>query len=189
MGMVSRAEQRTALRRFKPGDHDEFVEMNCDPRVMRFFPTLLTPEESHAGLAHVEQHWDIHGFGPWALDVDGEFAGFLGLKFVPTEMPFAPAVELLYRLLPRFWGQGLATEGSRAALEFGFRELQLDRVVAFAVAANTGSRRVLEKIGMVYQSEFDHPSIPELSPLRRHVLYQLNRVSWHETASPIRILL
>ena len=110
-----------------------------------------------------------HGFGPWALDVRGDFAGFLGLKWVPPDMPFAPAVELLYRLIPRFWGQGLATEGSLAALEFGFCELHLDAVVAFAVQANTGSRRVMEKVGMVHFTDFDHPLIPELSPLRRHV--------------------
>ena len=88
----------------------------------------------------------------------------------------------------RFWGQGLATEGSLAALEFGFCELHLDTVVAFAVEANTGSRRVMEKVGMVYGSDFDHPSIAELSPLRRHVLYSLKRANWHEKSSPIRIL-
>src|SRR5204862_879364 len=92
---------------------------------------------------------DTHGFGPWALDVRGDFAGILGLKWVPPDMPFAPAVELLYRLIPRFWGQGFATDGSLAALEFGFCELHLDTVVAFAVEANTGSRRVMEKVGMV----------------------------------------
>src|SRR5213592_2623781 len=129
-----------------------------------------------------------HGFGPWALDVRGDFAGILGLKWVPPDMPFAPAVELLYRLIPRFWGQGFATDGSLAALEFGFCELQLDTVVAFAVEANTGSRRVMEKVGMVYGSDFDHPSIPELSPLRWHVLYSLKRDNWHEKSSPIRIL-
>jgi RimJ/RimL family protein N-acetyltransferase len=103
-------------------------------------------------------------------------------------MPFPPAVELLYRLIPRFSAQGLATEGSFAALEFGFRELRLDTVVAFTVEANTASRRVMEKVGMVYGGEFDHPSLPESSPLRRHVLYSLNRANWHGKSSPIRIL-
>ena len=103
-------------------------------------------------------------------------------------MPFAPAVELLYRLVPSFWGQGLATEGSLAALEFGFCELHLDTVVAFAVEANTGSRRVMEKAGMVYGGDFDHPSIPELSPLRRHVLYSLKCANWRGKPSTIRIL-
>lgn len=82
----------------------------------------------------------------------------------------------------------MATEGSLAALEFVFSELHLDAVVAFAVNANTGSRRVMEKVGMVYGSDFDHPSIPEFSPLRRHVLYSLKGANWHEKPSPIRIL-
>jgi hypothetical protein len=81
-----------------------------------------------------------------------------------------PSLRRISRLIPRFWGQGFATEGSLAALEFGFCEIHLDTVVAFAAEANTGSRRVMEKVGMVYGSDFDHPSIPELSPLRRHVL-------------------
>jgi len=46
----------------------------------------------------------------------------------------------------------------------------------------------MEKVGMVYGSDFDHPSIAELSPLRRHVLYSLKRANWHEKSSPIRIL-
>src|SRR6266567_8563930 len=91
--------------------------MNRDPGVRKYFPGLLTPEKSLGEMTRIEQHWDTHGFGPWALDVRGDFAGFLGLKWVPPDMPFAPAVELLYRLIPRFWGQGLATEGSLAALE------------------------------------------------------------------------
>ncbi len=176
------------LRRFVPEDGAAFVEMNRDPRVRKYFPGLLTPEESYGEMTLIEQHWDTHGFGPWALDVEGDFAGILGLKWVTPDLPFAPAVELLYRLIPRFWGQGLATEGSLAALEFGFRELHLDTVVAFAVEANTGSRRVMEKVGMVHSSDFDHLSIPELSPLRRHVLYSLKRASWHAKSSPVRIL-
>jgi RimJ/RimL family protein N-acetyltransferase len=138
------------LRRFVPEDRDGFVEMNRDPGVRKYCPGILTPEESLGEMTRIEQHWDTHGFGPWALDVRGDFAGILGLKWVRPDMPFAPAVELLYRLIPRFWGQGLATEGSLAALEFGFCELHLDTVVAFAVEANTGSRRVMEKVGMVY---------------------------------------
>jgi RimJ/RimL family protein N-acetyltransferase len=115
------------LRRFVPEDREGFVEMNRDPGVRKYFPGLLTPEESLGEVTRIEQHWDTHGFGPWALDVRGDFAGILGLKWVPPDMPFAPAVELLYRLIPRFWGQGLATEGSLAALEFGFCELHLDK--------------------------------------------------------------
>lgn len=176
------------LRRLRPEDRDGFVEMNRDPGVRKYFPGLLTPEESLGEMARIEQHWNSHGFGPWALDVRGEFAGILGLKWVPPDMTFAPAVELLYRLIPRFWAKGLATQGSLAALEFGFCEIDLDSVVAFAVETNTASRRVMEKAGMVYGGDFDHPSISESSPLRRHVLYSLKRANWDKKPSPIRIL-
>lgn len=185
--MVSRAEQRAVLRRFTAGDRENFVEMNRDPRVMRYFPSLLTAEESDAAISLIGRHWDVHGFGPWVLDVEGEFAGVLGLLSVRDEMPFAPAVELLYRLLPRFWGQGLATDGSRAALEFGFGVMGLERMVAYAVAGNKGSRRVMEKIGMVYQGDFDHPVLEETSALRRHALYEINRGSWRAIESRVGI--
>lgn len=176
------------LRRLVPEDRPGFVEMNRDPGVRKYFPGLLTREESLDEMTRIEQHWDRYGFGPWALDVNGTYAGILGLAWVSPAMPFAPAVELLYRLIPRYWGQGLATDGSVAALEFGFCKLQLDAVVAYAVPANAGSRKVMEKAGMVYVRDFDHPSIAESSPLRRHVLYSLERGSWQEKSSSIRIL-
>src|SRR5260221_8330772 len=68
-GVVSGAEQRTVLRRFVPEDRDGFVEMNRDPSVRKYFPGLLTSEESLGEMTRIEQHWDTHGFGPWALDV------------------------------------------------------------------------------------------------------------------------
>jgi RimJ/RimL family protein N-acetyltransferase len=185
---VSRSEQQAVLRRLAPKDRDSYVALNRDRGVRKYFPGLLTPEESLGEMTHIEQHWDAHGFGPWALDVRGEFAGILGLMRVPSEMPFAPAVELLFRLVPHFWGQGLATEGSVAALKFGFLKLHLDAVIAFAVEANTASRKVMEKVGMNYVGDFDHPSMAEVSPLRRHVLYSLKRSNWHEKSSPIRIV-
>jgi RimJ/RimL family protein N-acetyltransferase len=59
---MSRAKQRTVLRRFVPEDGDGFVEMNRDPRVRKYFSALLTPEESYDELTRIEQHWDTHGF-------------------------------------------------------------------------------------------------------------------------------
>ncbi|HEX4489096.1 MAG TPA: GNAT family N-acetyltransferase [Terriglobales bacterium] len=79
------------LRRFVPEDRDGFIEMNRDPGVRKYFPGLLTPKEYLGEMTSVEQHWDAHGFGPWALDVGGDFAGIPGLKWVSPGMPFAPA--------------------------------------------------------------------------------------------------
>jgi RimJ/RimL family protein N-acetyltransferase len=93
-------------------------------------------------------------------------------------MPFAPAVELLYRLIPRFWVKDWPPKARLQRWSLVFASSTLTQWWAFAVEANTGSRRVMEKVGMVYGSDFDHPSIPELSPLRRHVLYSLKRANW-----------
>jgi len=69
------------------------------------------------------------------------------------------------------------TEGARAWLDYGFGVLGLPEIVAFTAAINQPSRRVMEKLGMTRNpaDDFDHPSVAEHSPLRRHVLYRLRR--------------
>lgn len=62
--------------------------------------------------------------------------------------------------------------------------LRLGEVVAFTVPQNLRSRRVMEKLGMTRSAteDFDHPSVPERHPLRRHVLYRIQRASWDATS-------
>ena len=105
------------------------------------------------------------------------FAGFIGLSIPSFEAPFTPCVEIGWRLDPEHWNRGYATEGARAALEYGFVSLQLPEIVSFTVPGNVRSRRVMEKIGMTHwaSDDFDHPALPEGHPLRRHVLYRIVR--------------
>jgi ribosomal-protein-alanine N-acetyltransferase len=88
-----------------------------------------------------------------------------------------PDVEIAWRLSADYWGRGLATEGARAVVRHAFAELGLEGLVSFTVPENLRSRRVMEKLGMLHdpRDDFDHPSLPEGHPLRRHVLYRLNR--------------
>jgi RimJ/RimL family protein N-acetyltransferase len=87
-----------------------------------------------------------------------------------------PAVEIGWRLAFEHWGKGLASEGARAALGFGFNDVGLEQVVSFTAPANLRSRRVMEKLGMTHDphDDFDHPNLPEGHPLRRHVLYRMS---------------
>ena len=96
------------------------------------------------------------------------------MHFAVPNLP-QPAVEIGWRLASAHWGRGLATEGARAVLDYAFTTLKLSEVVAIAAAANTPSRRVMEKIGMARQPhlDFEHPKIPANHPLRPHVLYSL----------------
>jgi RimJ/RimL family protein N-acetyltransferase len=98
----------------------------------------------------------------------------VGLHRVNPALPCAPAVEVGWRLHPDHWGHGYATEAAGASLDFGFGEAGLDEIIAFTTTLNTRSQAVMERIGMARDpaGDFDHPRIPEGSPLRRHVLYR-----------------
>jgi RimJ/RimL family protein N-acetyltransferase len=167
------------LRRWRPEDRKPFAEMNADLRVMKHFPAPLTREESHSFGATIEAAFERHGFGLWAVEIAdvAPFAGFIGLAVPRFEAHFTPCVEIGWRLAAEYWNRGYATEGARAAMTFGFDVLHLDEIVAFAVTSNHASRRVMEKIGMSRNAadDFDHPSMPEGHPLRRHVLYRRSR--------------
>ena len=129
--------------------------------------------------ARLQDHIAAHGFGFWAVEVLGTapFIGFVGLQHVTFPAPFTPAVETGWRLAREHWGRGYATEAARAALAHGFGPLALPEVVAFAVPGNTASRRVMERMGMTHDpaDDFDHPNVPEDSPLRRDVLCRARR--------------
>jgi RimJ/RimL family protein N-acetyltransferase len=168
---------RLRLREWRESDREAFARINADPRVMEFFPSVLSREASDALADRAEKHFREHGFGPWAVELieTGEFIGFTGLSIPNFEAPFMPAVEIGWRLSAEYWGHGLATEAARASVQYGFGELQLDEIVAMTVPANVRSRRVMEKIGMTRDAadDFDHPSLVDGHPLRRHVLYRL----------------
>jgi len=170
------------MPRPRPGDLEAFCRLNADPEVMRYFPRVLTEEESWAAAARIAAHFARHGFGLWAVEIPGvvEHAGFVGISMPPFEARFTPCVEIGWRLAREYWGHGYATEAARAVLEFGFGRLGLEEIVAFTVPANTRSRRVMEKLGMRRRPEddFDHPQIAVDSPMRRHVLYRIARGGW-----------
>lgn len=151
--------------------------MNADPRVMEHFPKLLTREESDSRIDSNERHFEQHGYGAWAVEVPGvaPFIGFIGLSVPQFQSPFMPCVEIGWRLAADFWGRGYATEGARAAVEFGFKQLSLPEIVSFTATANERSRRVMEKLGMTHDpaEDFNHPLLPQGHPLSHHVLYRL----------------
>lgn len=168
--------ERLILRRWVSADRKPFAGMNSDPEVMKYFPSVLSREESDELADRIEEHVVTHGFGLWALEISdlASFAGFVGLSMPGFEASFTPCVEIGWRLARAYWGHGYATEAASATLAFGFDELRLDQIVSFTVPGNARSRRVMEKLGMTHdpRDDFEHPSLPEGHPLRRHVLYR-----------------
>ncbi|MGQ7815687.1 GNAT family N-acetyltransferase [Metapseudomonas furukawaii] len=173
---------RLRLRTWRDDDLAAFAALNADPEVMRHFPGCLGRDESDALAARIRQHIEDHGFGQWVVEdrADGAFVGVLGLQNVNFDAPFTPAVEIGWRFLPRYWGQGLACEAARAALAFAFERLPLAEVVAFTVPANLPSQALMERLGMQRDGDgdFEHPRLPEGHALRPHRLYRLGRAQW-----------
>ena len=170
--------ERLLLRRWRPEDRAPLAALNADPRVLEFLPRALTARESDALIRRIEDGFDEHGFGLWAVELrdSGALAGFVGLAVPRFEAPFMPCVEVGWRLAFEHWGRGYATEGARAAVEFGFGPGGLGEIVSLTVPANRRSRRVMEKLGMTRDpaDDFDHPNLEPGDPLRRHVLYRLS---------------
>ena len=103
---------------------------------------------------------------PVFLKGTGEFVGTCGME--PFELDGQSEAELGYRLCLKHWGKGYATESAEAALRYGFDDLGLKRIFAFALPQNAASLRVLEKLGGVYRRDFDHADLP-------HRLYEMRR--------------
>jgi RimJ/RimL family protein N-acetyltransferase len=174
--------QRLILRAWRQSDREPFARMNADPAVMEFFPACLSRSESDAAVDWIEDHFRQHGFGIFAVELRAEqaFIGFTGQSVPRFEAHFTPCVEIGWRLAKAYWGQGLATEAARAAVRYGFEVVGLDQIVSFTVPANVRSRAVMEKLGMTHDpsDDFDHPSLAEGHPLRRHVLYRLKAAAF-----------
>lgn len=169
--------QRLGLRQWLPEDKAKLVAMNADPEVMEYFPAPFTEEETEAQLAHTLLHHAQYGYGWWAVDhlKDKCFIGALGLNNVGYKLPFTPCVEIAWRLRKEYWGKGLGTEGSMAALFYGFQVLKLPEIVSFTSLPNKPSINIMKKLGMTKKQKFNHPKVEEGHELERHILYTLTR--------------
>ena len=169
---------RLVLRRWTDADREPFAAMNADPEVMRYFLAPLTREQSDRMVDRIEDLFDRYGFGLWAIEVrDAEpFVGFTGLAPLNEQVPHE-GIEVGWRLARTAWGHGYATEAARASVAYGFDHGGLDEIVSVTSVINTPSRAVMERLSMSHDpvDDFDHPLLPDGSPLRPHVLYRRRR--------------
>ena len=173
---------RLLLRRWRHSDREPFAAMNSDPQVMEHMQGPMSRERSDGFVDRIEDHWEAHGWGLWAIEVPdvAPFIGYVGLW--PADYVAQGMVEVGWRLASAHWGHGYATEAAQEALGFGFTDVGLDEIVSFTVPQNIRSRRVMERIGLVRDAagDFDHPRVdsvayPHLVP---HVMYRLTRAEW-----------
>lgn len=173
---------RLVLREWREPDRRSFAAMNQDPRVMRYLPGVMDRAASDAFAARLDRLHVTLGYTMWVVEVlhsergSTSFAGFTGLMPVSFDPPFRhaePVVEVGWRLWPQWWGLGIASEAARACLAHGFDVVGLSEIISLTVVANTPSRAVMERIGMRYDTDFDHPRAKPGDSWRRHVLYRM----------------
>jgi len=170
---------RLVLRRWREGDVEPMAAINADPEVMRWIGAGATRdlEQTRSGIERIEREWEACGYGLFAIEVaaTSELAGFTGMT-VPYFLPeVMPAVEIAWRLGRPFWGQGIATEASAAALEFGLVERGLDRIIAIVQIGNEASERIMTKLGMHAERQTVDPATGRL--LR---VYEVTRAEYLE---------
>ena len=150
---------RLVFRPYEPDDREQIVALFTDPEVMKFVGEgVQTEVRAREGFTRLfTQVYEPAAFDVWALvsKEGGKFVGHAELKPRRDELARAGDFEIIYVLRREFWGRGFATEVGRGLLEYGFGELRLPRVHATVDASNEASVRVLLKLGMRYESEFD----------------------------------
>jgi RimJ/RimL family protein N-acetyltransferase len=176
---------RLVLRRFTSADADNLVNLDADPDVMRFvtggIPTSREEIQNEVLPAFLAYYQRYEGYGFWAAieRTTGEFLGWF--HFRPRQDSPPGQVELGYRLRKSAWGNGYATEGSRALIRKGFTEYRVRRVVAEAMAVNLASRRVMEKAGLKLVRTFHEPwPFPIDGDQFGGVEYALDKTGWQQ---------
>jgi RimJ/RimL family protein N-acetyltransferase len=167
-------ERCIILRQWIDSDFEPFASMNADMEVMRFFARPLAVEESRQTLERFRQGIDQRGWGLWAVQVDGEFAGFTGLSEPKFSAHFTPCVEIGWRFRQQYWGLGVAFAAAQQAEDYAFSVLHLDQLVSFTTESNSRSRRLMERLEFSRdpRDDFKHPLLEENHPLIHHVLYR-----------------
>jgi RimJ/RimL family protein N-acetyltransferase len=167
---VHPAERETArltCRRPRPEDEPAYRALLTAPEVNAWLrPPPLAPYDEGSSAQRLGddlRHWDRHGFGPWMLveRATATSVGRGGLAW--TTVVGEQVVEVAWAIQPARWGEGLATEAARAALEVA-ADLGLE-VVSFTQPGNAASRRVMERLGLRLDREIEHRGLP-------HVLYR-----------------
>lgn len=169
--MVTLQTARLLLRHFREADLDAYAAICADPQVMRHLGdgTTLGRAEAWRQMALILGHWQLRGFGLWAVEerASGVLVGRLGF-FQPEGWP---GFELGWMLRRASWGRGYATEGAACALAHAFTDMGRDHVISLIRPANAASIRVAERLGEILEGR---------TRLHGHdaLVYGITRASW-----------
>ncbi len=157
--------ERLILRELRPEDAEAMFELDSDPEVHRYLGNkpIQNLQQAKDVIDLVRQQYKDNQIGRWATieKSSGNFIGWSGLKYIRTvENQRSHFYDVGYRLIPKYWGKGYATESAKAALEYGFTVFKPDEIIGTANEENKASRRALEKCGLKYLEKHMWQDIP-----------------------------
>jgi ribosomal-protein-alanine N-acetyltransferase len=173
---VSAETSRFILREIIPSDLDGLFELDSDADVHRYLGNepVKNKEQIAEVIQFIRNQYLVNGIGRWAIieKNTNNFVGWTGLKLV-TEMvnKHQNYYDLGYRIIRKYWGKGIATETARAVLDYGFKNLNVDKIYSIVHPQNESSKNVLHKLGFIYQESFDFDN-------EETYWYNLDRSNW-----------
>lgn len=179
---------RLRLREWREDDAQAMCVIGQDAHVMEFLgPTtdLRQAREFVAGQI-VNQSLFGHCFWPIERRSDRRLLGYCGLNPGPRATPLEGGIEIAWKLAHDVWGHGYAREAAEASIAWGWDNLDTSTIAAITVPANARSWRLMERLGMTRfpDEDFDHPAVPDDSPLKRHITYRIVRPAISRPAGP-----
>jgi ribosomal-protein-alanine N-acetyltransferase len=150
---------RVILRDIRMEDVEGLYKLDSNPQVHKYLGNHTISEKSEAEhvVNFIREQYERNKIGRWAVieKESGDFIGWSGLKFIrEEENGHIDYYDVGYRLIPAYWGKGYATETCLAALEYGFKTFDMDKIVGTANELNMASIRVLNKCGLKFKSKF-----------------------------------
>ncbi len=152
--------ERLILRELRMSDLEGMFELDSNPLVHKYLGNkpIKTREESEKMIDSVINQYKERGIGRWAAieKSSGDFIGWSGLR-LNTEFNmngFTKYYDVGYRLIPKYWGKGYATESGKVAINYAFNDLKLPELYGTTEMGNQASHNALLKIGLTYIEDF-----------------------------------
>ena len=151
--------ERLVLDTWQISDWTALRPIAIDNEVMRYITGGVSwSDEKIQSIVKGEiTRYSERGFCRWKLleKPTGRMIGFCGVGYWRD----APDPEIGWWLARQSWGRGLATEAARIALRDAFERLLLGRIISIARPANTASTRIMEKLGLTFECEFESDGV------------------------------
>ncbi len=148
--------ERLIIRQFTPEDLPWLIEVRTKPEIRKYLggEKLQNPEKITQRMQFYIDCYEKYGFGLCAMQwkETGELFGWSGVQ----PLDGTTEIEVGYGMTKEFWRRGIGFECAKAWLNFGFNEKNLERIVAVADLDNTGSWRIMEKLGMTHEKNEFH---------------------------------